>query len=275
MRAPVVLFLASLAAACPKPSTDQASTGSPPPASSVPQVEANETEPPPEALALSSLAPLSGTWLERLDLGDGGAAFVSVPLGATEPRPIMVAVHGAGDRPEWACGGWRGVTNARSFIVCPQGTPTADGRFYWPSTAKLRSVIDGALLASRARYGNYLLDGPMVYAGFSAGVIYGTGMLRDDGARFPLLMLSEGGYDELADASFAARFRMSGGQRVLLGCSTGGCAPRLDRARTLLEKAGIPARLNDAGHLGHNLDSRVVTSLQRDWPWLVEGAPGW
>jgi hypothetical protein len=187
----------------------------------------------------------------------------------------MVAVHGAGDRPEWACGGWRGVTEARSFIVCPQGAPAADGRFYWPSTATLRGVIDRALDASRARFGACVLEGPMVYAGFSAGVIYGAGVLRDEGARFPLLMLSEGGYDELADASFGVRFRKSGGQRVLLGCSTGGCAPKMEQARRLLEKAGVPARLNDAGHLGHNLDSRVVTSLQRDWPWLVEGAPGW
>jgi len=115
----------------------------------------------------------------------------------------------------------------------------------------------------------------MVYAGFSAGVIYGAGMLRDEGTRFPLLMLSEGGYDELAEFSFGARYHKSGGQRVLLGCSTGGCAPRMEQARKLLEKAGVPARLNDAGHLGHNLDSRVVTSLRRDWPWLVEGASGW
>jgi hypothetical protein len=108
-----------------------------------------------------------------------------------------------------------------------------------------------------------------------ADVIYGAGMLRDEGARFPLPMLSEGGYDELADASFATRFRKIGGQRVLLGCSTGGCAPKMEPARRLLEKAGVPARLNDAGHLGNDLDSRVVTSLQRDWPWLGEGAPGW
>jgi hypothetical protein len=202
-------------------------------------------------------------------------AFVSVPQGATEPRPVMVAVHGAGDRPEWACGGWRGVTEARSFIVCPQGAPTRDGRFYWPSTARLRAIIDRAIDACHARFGPYVLDGPMVYAGFSAGVIYGAGMLRDEGARFPFLMLSEGGYDELADASFAARFRRSGGQRVLLGCSTGGCAPKLERARTLLERAGVPARLNNAGNVGHNLDSRVVTSLRRDWPWLVDSAPGW
>jgi hypothetical protein len=268
-----VLLLASLVPGCPGASTD--STGSPPPTSQVPRAEADPTERSPEGSAPPALAPLLGTWLERLELDDGGVAFVSVPLGATEPRPVMVAVHGAGDRPEWACGGWRGVTEARSFIVCPQGTPTADGRFYWSSTAKLRTVIDRALDASRTRFGKYLLEGPMVYAGFSAGVIYGTGMLRDDGARFPLLMLSEGGYDELTDASFAERFRKSGGQRVLLGCSTGGCAPRLDRARKVLEKAGVAARLNDAGHLGHNLDSRVVTSLRRDWPWLVEGAPGW
>src|SRR5262245_55783039 len=32
---------------------------------------------------------------------------VAVPLGAREPRPIMIALHGGSDQPDWACGAWR------------------------------------------------------------------------------------------------------------------------------------------------------------------------
>jgi hypothetical protein len=190
----------------------------------------------------------------------------------------VVAVHGQRDRPEWACSGWRAVTKGRAFIVCPEGVAVgahATGGYYWPSTTAVGRAVDRAVDAVRARFGAYVEDGPMVYAGFSAGVIYGSGFVRDAGERFPLLMLSEGGYDELASPSFAKRFRASGGRRVLLGCSSGGCAATYERARKLLDAAGVAARVNDAGNVGHNLDAPVVRSLQRDWPWLVEGEPGW
>src|SRR5688572_16707083 len=55
-----------------------------------------------------SLPPLTGaSWLEELPLSDGSLAYVAPPVGAREPRPLIVAVHGAGDRANWACGGWR------------------------------------------------------------------------------------------------------------------------------------------------------------------------
>jgi hypothetical protein len=89
-------------------------------------------------------------------------------------------------------------------------------------------------------------------------------------------MASEGGYDQLTDPSFARAFAKGGGRRVLLGCSThGGCPDRYRDASRLLAGAGVEARVNDAGNLGHTLDGRVIASLKKDWPWLVDGAPGW
>src|ERR1700742_3291460 len=60
-----------------------------------------------DALA-AELAPLgNASWIERLEPPGGNVLFVTPPVGAREPRPVVVAVHGAGDRAEWACGGWR------------------------------------------------------------------------------------------------------------------------------------------------------------------------
>jgi hypothetical protein len=203
-------------------------------------------------------------------------ALASVPLGAVDARPVMIAMHGNGDRPDWACGEWRGVTNAYPFIVCPQGSPSGADRFAWGSSAQIKRIIDLALPALRARFGDYVQTGPMIYAGFSAGVIYGAGVIKASPSAFPRLMLSEGGYDQLVDPGFAKVFATHGGQRVLLGCSTHGSCPGSYRdAKKLLERAGVEVRINDAGNLGHTLDARVTTSLKKDWPWLVEGAEGW
>ena len=234
---------------------------------------------PPPADADSGLAPLTDhVWLEQMDLENGDAAFVSVPLGATEPRPIMVAGHGAGDRPEWACGAWRGVTGSWPFIVCPRGPPYAPdphGGRNWPSAKILIRVIDEALPAVRARYGKYVADGPMLYAGFSRGAILGAAVVRDRGGDFPLAVFSEGGYDALGDPSFGAAFAKSGGKRVLLGCSHFGCPKEFAPAKASLARAGVGVRINDAGNIGHALNEEITRSLQRDWPWLVEGDPRW
>jgi predicted esterase len=241
-----------------------------PPAVSESRPAARDDDGPP-------LAPLTDSrWLERVDLPGGEVGFVSVPLGATKPRPVVVAVHGAGDRPEWACGGWRGVTEAFPFIVCPQGKPTGDGRFYWASSAQLDRVIQAAVSAVHERFGGYVADTPMVYAGFSSGAIYGASVVTRRAEEFPAIMMAEGGYEALTDLSFAARFFENGGRRALLGCSTGGgCLAKMSEARRLLSGAGVEARVNDAGTVGHNLNAEAVRSLRRDWPWLVEGRKGW
>src|SRR5512142_3288779 len=90
--------------------------------------------------AVLALAPLRGTWMETITLEDGSQASVTLPLGATTPRPIVVGVHGSGDRPEWSCGEWRGVVDSYAFVVCPRGTPSG-GAFVWSSTEQLERRV--------------------------------------------------------------------------------------------------------------------------------------
>src|SRR5579871_1869688 len=103
------------------------------------------------------LAPLTDAlWLESLPMPEGHAVFVSVPLGATEPRPVMVGVHGAGDRPEWACGGYRGATRAYPFILCPRGLPQGADKFVTASASRIEKDVRDAVAALRARFGAYV-----------------------------------------------------------------------------------------------------------------------
>src|SRR5262249_55456731 len=66
------------------------------------------------------------SWKIDLPVQGFGEATVSVPLGATEARPLLIALHGNFDRPEWQCGTWRGITHGYPFIVCPRGVPRSD-----------------------------------------------------------------------------------------------------------------------------------------------------
>jgi len=226
------------------------------------------------AVLSATLPPLGGEWLEK-HTTDSGVIFVSVPNGAREPRPIMVALHGGGDRPEWACGEWRGVTTAYSFIVCPQGVASA-GAFYWSSPKQVADAVDAGIATLRQQYAGYVLDGPVVLVGFSAGAIQAAQLALSQGARFPRIALAEGAYERTREPGFAGAFARSGGTRVLLGCTTQGtCEPSFRSALAHLKRAGVDARLNHSGNQGHGLNARSTWSLRQDWPWFVEGAAGW
>ena len=130
---------------------------------------------PTRASEPPALAPLTDAiWLESLPMPEGHAVFVSVPLGATEPRPVVVGMHGAGDRPEWACGGYRGATRAYPFILCPRGLPQGADKFAAPPAARIEKDVADALTALRARFGAYVAEGPLLYAGFSLGAMNGV-----------------------------------------------------------------------------------------------------
>jgi predicted esterase len=172
----------------------------------------------------SRLAPLAANWLEALELDDEklGPASVSVPVGATEPRPVVVALHGHGDRPEWACGEWRGVTHAHPFVLCPHGVPARapKGRgLSFGSIAQTTREIDLGIQALERRFPGYVARGPLVLVGFSLGAIQGSPIVSAAPQRFPLAMLAEGGVAHWTPERLRA-FREAGGRRLVFACRT-------------------------------------------------------
>lgn len=246
-------------------------------ASSVASIASSSSSPSPSASSASrELPPLEGEWLEHLHLEGYGATAVCLPLGATTPRPVVVGVHGRNDRPEWACGEWRGaVAGASTFVLCPHGTPVdapADRGLAFAGVERTRREIDVGLVALRARFGPHVADGPMIYVGFSLGAILGVPLITDDPARFPVAVLGEGGQDEWTPAR-AQSFARGGGRRVLFVCSTGSCETATVRPMKELERAGVTVKLVSAGHIGHLVDDRVVNAVRAAWPWVVGDAP--
>jgi predicted esterase len=234
-----------------------------------------EASAPPAPSAAPQLAPLGGAWLERIEAEPGKVSVVTVPLGAREPRPILVAVHGGGDRPDWACGGWRIAAEAYPFVVCPEGSASGGGRFAWPSSQAIWSAIEAALPALRARFPGYVADGPMIYAGFSQGATLAEPILLAHPAEFPVAILAEGGYQTLMNADFAKKYVARGGSRLMIVCGTPGCRTHATRAEALLRGAGLDVISSGDPSSGHNLNEPMQRALRADWPALAQGVQGW
>src|SRR5690606_15835456 len=103
-------------------------------------------------------------------------AIVSLPLGATEKRPVVVALHGNYDRPEWQCEIWRGITGGFAFVLCPRGIPRAgapksEDRWEYAGVDKTEKELVAGLEALAKRYPSWVDEGPVLFTGFSLGAI--------------------------------------------------------------------------------------------------------
>ena len=215
----------------------------------------------------------------ELEVEGFDSVSVSVPLGATEPRPILVAMHGAGDRPEWQCGTWRGIADNRGFVVCPRGIlhpgfPPSAPRYTWKDSATTSLELRAALRAVKARFGDYVAPGPVVLTGFSLGAAHAVQLLRQEPSFFSRVVLVEGGTQGWS-ATLGTAFATNGGKRVLFVCTQPACRPGALTALQLTKRGGAQAELLDAGNLGHVLDGRAAAAIKPRFEWLVEGDPRW
>ena len=228
--------------------------------------------------------PLAGfpAQMELLDPPDGDAGtkttklgVLSVPLGAHEPRPIMVALHGGSDHPEWACNAWRGIINAYAFLVCPHGTGTNEASLAWASPADTKARIARAVDATRKKFGSWVREAPVVLVGFSMGATQAALLARSDPKTYPRVALAESAYAPEAAMAFAGPWAAGGGERAIFLCTTVGCEGPYRSAARNVAQHHAPARLVIAGTNAHGMWDDVVRAMRRDWPWLVEGVAGW
>lgn len=261
-RASASLLLPALALACHSAKVDLPADAAP-------------ASPASAAISSPALSPLLGDWLMTLAVPSFEESFVSIPLGSTNPRPVMIGVHGMRDQPDWSCGEWRGVTDSYPFILCPHGQPipgAASAGLTFTSAALAGEEIEAGLTALRARFGARVAEGPLVYAGFSRGAFVGVPLLLAHPERFPRAVLGEGGQSAWTEDA-AKRYAAGGGKRVLFVCTTLTCEEATRPAMARLERAGVKAKMASAGNIGHWFDGRVVEAIKPAWPWLVEGDP--
>lgn len=256
-------WLALSACRSPDPELQAPAATQEPPAS----VEPHPVIPAAHTTA-TGLPPLRAEWLERA--GEGASEVVIMPpLGAVAPARLVIGVHGAGDRPDWACGGWRLGSQVSAFIACPRGSKLGPSTFAWSSSSAIEAGVEHALEVARARFGRYIDGGPLVFAGFSQGATLAEPLLRRQAARFPIAILAEGGYQTVQSAAFAQSYRAGGGRRVVLVCGTPNCFRSSARGKLVLERAGLEVLVVGDPKAGHNLNQELQRALQASWADIV------
>jgi pimeloyl-ACP methyl ester carboxylesterase len=213
------------------------------------------------------LAPLEGSPLEKR-----GDIVFAPPIGATEPRPVVVVLHGAGDRPEWECNAWRVITQGYALVACPHGSPFGDA-YAWSSLTELETRALAAEAAAHEHYASYVAAGPAILAGFSQGARLVSVVARKHPDHWPVVIVTEGGYDETKWA-FGPAFA-KGGKRILFACSTWHCAPGFADAAASSRAAKVDARVADFGNVGHHMGTNVQDHMREELRWLVRDDERW
>jgi predicted esterase len=217
--------------------------------------------------------------LVPLEVVGSRPAMVAIPLGATSKRPVVLALHGNFDRPEWQCDVWRSIVHDHAFVLCPRGAARPDApppldRYTYGSANDVRREIDAALGALAARFAPYVDTTEVLYAGFSLGAILGVGIVSRDGARFPRAVLIEGGHSGWSRER-ARAYAAQGGKRVLFACGQPGCRADAATAAKILEGAGVTGRVVFGGNVGHTYDGAVARAVEEAMPWLLTDDARW
>ncbi len=214
-----------------------------------------------------------------LDVPDYLPSVVWVPRG-NKIRPLLVATHGAGGRPETHCERWRQVVGDRAFVLCVRGAkinrsePLSVSRHYYPDHLWLGRAVDANVAAFAARFEHVADAEAAVYAGYSQGAAMGALMLMSRADRFPRALLIEGQQNDW-NLSGAKRWRAAGGQRVGLVCGLLHCSQAYERSRQSLRRGGIEVRFEYAPGAGHTYEGRVGQKVAEVLDWLVADDPRW
>lgn len=227
--------------------------------------------------------PVAGDVFVELAVPGYDAAVVSVPRDPSKRRPLLVAAHGAWDRPEPHCQLWRRVTGAHGFILCPRGrrtnryVPREHAAYFYPDHFELAREVLAAIEALSAQYRDQLDPTAAVWAGFSQGAIHGALVIVLHPKLFPRAALVEGGngfFDEWSP--FAARkYARGGGDRVLFGCGSPYCVRTAERCAGYLKRTGVGTRVAHAQGAGHSYGATMERSLREHFDWLVADDPRW
>lgn len=285
--APLILASACARPTAPPPPEAAASSAAPTSAASPDALEQNPRppaapapvskapEPPPQPPALTAAEPFIELTVEGF-----APAIVSLPRGARDKRPVVLATHGNYDRPEWQCAIWRGIVGDGVFILCPRGTarpdsPSADDiRFTYASNQALEREIDAGMAALRARFPEHVDAEHPLYTGFSLGAIMGVSIAARHPGRYLRMVLVEGGHDKWTPEA-AKAFATGGEARVLFVCSQPWCANDARAAAGKLTRAGAATQVVRGPSVGHRYDGPIAEAAKGALPWVLTGDARW
>jgi hypothetical protein len=206
-------------------------------------------------------------------------AVVSVPWDASGPRPVVLVLHGLGDRPETHCEAWRTITHAAAFVLCLRGEEDAERsapgrrRYTLGGGVALKTHVESALSALSARFGDRVDLARPLLAGFSLGATQAALLAQNAPETFPRVAVVEGGLDVWIGPTIGP-FVAGGGRRVLFGCGSSWCTPPARAAAGRIGDGGARSRVAFAD-VGHHDVPELQRVLMADLAWFVEGDARW
>jgi hypothetical protein len=219
------------------------------------------------------LTPLKAeAWLVELDVPGFGKAAVAVPLGASKPRAIVIALHGAADRPEWACSALRSIAGPAPFVLCPRGVqrpdfPASDPRYTFGTAEATARELRVALKELKRRFGSYVAPGPVIFTGFELGADHVAWITNQEPAFFSRVLLVEPAPSSWP-SSQASLFARLGGQRALFAFGPA-YRDELQQKAVLTGRGGAEAHSLFLGSAPPALAGPALGLLKRQWAWLA------
>jgi hypothetical protein len=186
--------------------------------------------------------------LSALDVAGFGPAVVWTPPARARPYPLLVAAHGAGDRPEGHCELYGDVVGDDGIVLCPRGRRLDAREPYARAPCLLpgpplprgghRRVAGGAAGAGSGRGARRRTRGPRGRGvrRLLAGRHHGGARRRRGAGRFARALLVEGGFGAW-NVAIAARYRAGGGRRSRW--SAAGSAARAPPPRAPAGSSGV------------------------------------
>lgn len=278
--APFALAATAAVAACAAPPPVADPTSPPPAAPSASHSDTHDveptrgaqSEPAPTTAPNPEPAPEPGALrLHSLPVPGFLDAVVALPE-TRKPLPVIVSTHGAGGDPEWTCEEWGRRVRGEAIVLCPRGKAISvrdPYGYYYPDHFALEREVLAAVEALERELGPRIAPGPMLYTGYSQGATMGALFLPAHAARFPFLVLTEGGFASWSRAS-ARKFHAAGGRRVLFVCGVAGCASRARTSAAVLERAGVSTRVEHVVGGGHTDGGAVGRRLDETYRWVLE-----
>jgi len=215
----------------------------------------------------------------RLPIKGFRAAEVVAPSAAVGARPVVVALHGNFDRPEWNCEVLPTLVQGRAWILCIRGIPRRDtprswDRWTYPARARVLREVDAALAALKARYPGRVDTSTPLLTGISLGAIYAARFAVAAPRRFPRLYLVEGSH-KVWTYKAMRRFARRGGETVLFGCGRKGCGAQSRRICRGLTKLGASCAEVTVTGLGHTYTEPLPTRARPQFLKMMATDPRW
>jgi pimeloyl-ACP methyl ester carboxylesterase len=206
-------------------------------------------------------------------------AVVVEPPDDGRVRPLIVATHGAGGRPEAHCERWEEIVGSSAFIVCTRGRgmnthlPEPERGYFYDGHHELGRELDATFVALEQRYGGRLDTRAAVFAGYSQGAAMGILALHEKperAARFGGVVLVEGGTGDW-NVALSERMVKLGVRRVAFVCGQASCIDAAETTKPWLARAGLPLRVDYARGAGHTYRGAVGPLVEQAFAWVVEG----